>query len=291
MTEPLGYLLAHAYQLASSQEVATTDDRGGPTARAVAAGWYRTLLAPTSGTAGTATDPSELLTAVTAALGATKWLVSLTAEGRVRFTYLGASTGTLDFTAATVLRSLLGLTSSTIGPLATNATADAPYLPTHCVFGLACDPDSGWVDDAGRFAGARLPDGVVYGWDDGRVSFTRRATWRLLPKDWAARTDLGASGTPAFGLASRRRSPATGEPGQVPPWGALDTLATAAARQCGVVWGNLQDVIAGTAAAFELVYLTPEARNAGSKVAISIPSYDARRDVAFELSYAGEAER
>lgn len=291
MTEPLGYLLAHAYQLTNSQEVATTDDRGGPTARAVAAGWYRTFLAPTSGTAGTATDPTELLTAVTAALGSSKWLVSLTAEGLVRFKYLGASTGTLDFTAATALRSLLGLTSSTVGPLATDATADAPYLPTHCVFSLVAEPDSGWVDDPGRFAGARMPDGPVYGWDDGRVSFTRRATWRLLPKDWAARTDLGAGGTPAFGVASRRRSPATGEPGQTPPWGAFDTLATAATRQCGVVWGNLQELIAGTATTFDVAYLTPEARNAGSKVAISMPYYDARRDLALELSYAGEAER
>lgn len=291
MAEPLGYLLAQTVQLTSSQEVATTDDRGGPTARAVAAAWYRTYLAPASGTAGTSTDPTELLSAVTAALGASKWLVSLTSSGLVRVKYLGSGTGTLDFTAATTLRSLLGLTSSTVGPLATNATFDAPYLPTHCLFGFVVEPDTGWVDDAGRFAGARLPDGTVYGWDDGRVTYTRRATWRLLPKDWTARTALGASATPAWGLQSRWLYPASGEPGQTPPWGAVDTLATAAGRQCAVTWGDLQDHVAGTATGYELVYLTPESRTSGTRVSLSIPFYDQRRDVALELSYAGTGSR
>lgn len=288
MAEELGYLLAHSFRLASLQAMTTTDDRGSGVSRTVAAGWYRTFLA--DGAGNSHTDPAELVAAVQTALDASKWTVALGTNGRITFTYLGSGTGTISFSSATNLRSVLGLTGN-IGPLATNASSTATYLPTHCVFAFACDPDTGWVDDAGRFAGAALPDGTVYGWGDGRASFTRRATFRALPKDWTARTSLGASGTPVFGLASRRQSPSTGEPGQTPPWGALDTLATAPALQCGVAWGDLQALIAGTSTAYELVYLAPTMLTGGSRVSFFVPGYDARRDFAWELTYAGEAER
>ena len=45
MAESLGYLLAQSFRLTASQVMATTDDRGGPTNRTLAAGWYRVLLA------------------------------------------------------------------------------------------------------------------------------------------------------------------------------------------------------------------------------------------------------
>lgn len=283
MAESLGYLLAQSFQLASSQPMSTTDDRGGPTTRTLAAGWFRVLLA--NGAGNSHADPAELLAAVEGALDATKWTVALTSSGRVRLTYLGSGTGSVSFSGATTLRSLLGFTGN-VGPLATNASATATYSPTHCVFAAAMDPDSGWVDQAARFAGAQMPDGTVYGWHDGRVQLRRSAAFKLLPKDATFATSTGSPATPCFPAASRWLSPATDEPAQAPPWGALDTLATAYSIECGITWGELQEIIAGTATAYEKVYLTPEMAQA-PRVALSIPGYDARRDVAIELSYAG----
>lgn len=283
MAESIGYLLAQPFQIASMQTMATTDDRGGPDNRDLASGWFRVLLA--GGVGATHTDPSELLAAVEAALGATKWTVAMGAAGKVTFTYLGSGTGTITWSSAATLQAILGLTGN-VGPLATNATATATYQPTHCLFAAACDPDTGWTDGAARFAGAALPDGTVYGWHDGRAVLRRAASYRLLPKDAAFVTSLGSSGTPAFPAASRRLSPATGEPAQAPPWSALDTLATAYGLECAAVWGDLQEVIAGTVTAYERVYLAPEMAAAG-RVALSVPGYDARRDVSLELLYAG----
>lgn len=283
MAESLGYLLAQSFNVSSTQTMATTDDRGGPDNRNVASSWFRVLLA--NGAGSTHADPAELLAAVEAALDATKWTVAMSTAGKVTFTYLGTGTGTITFSSATTLKAILGLTGN-VGPLATGATATATYQPTHCLFAAACDPDTGWTDTAARFAGAALPDGTVYGWHDGRAVLRRAATYRLLPKDAAFVTSLGSSATPAFPATSRRLSPSANEPAQAPPWSALDTLATAYALECGVVWGDLQDVIAGTVSAYEKVYLAPEMAAAG-RIALSIPSYDARRDASVDLLFAG----
>ncbi len=282
--ESLGYMLAQSFRLTSSQPMSTTDDRGSAQLRTLAAGWFRVLLA--AGMGNDHTDPLELLAAVETALGSTKWAVAMSAAGKVTFTYLGSGNGSISFGGATTLKAILGLAGD-IGPLATNATATATYAPTHCVFAAAMDPDSGWVDQAARFAGAQLPNGTVYGWHDGRNNYRRSAAFKLLPKDAAFAASLASDATPAFPARSRWQSPATDEPAQAPPWGALDTLATAYGIECGITWGELQQVLAGTVTAYEKVYLTPEMAQA-PRVALSIPGYDARRDVAVELSYAGE---
>lgn len=285
MTERLGYLLAHSFRLASSQAMATTDDRGSGVSRTVAAGWYRVLLA--AGTGNSHSDPAELLAAVEAALDAAKWSVSMGTDGRARFTYLGSGTGTISFSSATILRAVLGLTGN-IGPLNTNEVGTADYKPTHAIFACACDPDTGWVDAAGRFAGSELPEGEVYGWNDGRVTFRRAATFRLLPKDSTFASSLQSPATLAFPARSRWRNPASGDPGQTPPWAAIDTLATGFSVECGVVWGDLQSVLSGTVTTYDLAYLAPQMASSGSRISLSTPNYDARRDFSVELLFAGE---
>jgi hypothetical protein len=158
MSEPLGYMLAQPFHIASAATLVTTDDRGGPTARTLAAAWYRVFLAPSTGT-GAENDPAELLLAVETALGATKWSVRMTASGIVRITYLGTGTGQLAIGTAD-LAALLGHTGGVIS-LASGAHHDGEYPPTHCLFASFCDPDTGWVDLPSRFAGSALPGGVV----------------------------------------------------------------------------------------------------------------------------------
>jgi hypothetical protein len=258
-------------------------DRGGPTNRTLAAGWYRVLLA--NGAGNSHADPLELLNAVESALDAAKWTVALTSAGKVRFTYLGTGNGSIDFASAATLKALLGLTGN-VGPIATNASATDTYSPTHCVFATVMDPDSGWTDQVARFAGAQMPDGTVYGWHDGRAQLRRAAAFRLQPKDATFAASLSSDATPVFPTASRWLSPSTSEPAQAPPWGVLDTLATAYTIECGVTWGDLQAILTGATTSYEKVYLTPEMAQA-PRVALSIPGYDARRDVAIELSRPG----
>lgn len=285
MAESLGYLFAQTYQIASSVTCTTDDDRGGgPTNRTLVAGYYRTFLCPAAGS-GTATDPAEMLLKIEVALGSTKWRVRLVSSGLVRITYLGTGTGTL--TLPSPLAALLGHTSPVV--LAANASLDGTYLPTHCVFAAACDPDGGWIDGPSRFAGAALPTGAVYGWHDGRATLRRQAAFTALPKTWAFRTSLGASGTPAYPAMSRALSPATSEPAQAAPWSALDTHATALAVQCAVTWGDLAALIAGTATSYDLVYLAPEHATAGARLSLWRAGYDARRTWSFEVLFAGEA--
>lgn len=282
MAESLGYLFAQTYQLTAVATCTTTDDRGGPTSRNVAAGYYRTYLCPAAGV-GSATDPAELLLAIETALGSTKWRVRLQSSGLVRISYLGSGTGTL--TLPSPLAALLGHTSPVV--LAANAILDGTYLPTHCVFSAACDPDSGWIDDPARFAGAALPSGVVYGWHDGRNLLRRRASFAALPKTWSFRTSLGASGTPAFPVSSRVQSPITSEPAQAAPWSALDTQATAAGVQCAITWGDLAAIVGGTITEYDVVYLAPEQFTAGARVSLWREGYDARRSWALDVLFAG----
>ena len=284
MAESLGYLFAQTFRSVSGYTCTTTDSRGGPTNRSIAAGYYRVRLAAAAGT-GAATDPTELLAALETALGAAYWRVRLQTSGLVRVTYLGSGNGTLTLPAE--LAAILGH-GNIVGPLAANGGyTDGTYLPTHCVFAAACDPDSGWIDDPARFAGATLPSGVVYGWHDGRNLLRRRASFAALPKTWAFRTSLGASGTPAFPVSSRVQSPITSEPAQAPPWSALDTHATAAGVQCAITWGDLAAIIGGTVTEYDVVYLAPEHHTAGARVSLWREGYDARRSWALDLLFAG----
>jgi hypothetical protein len=282
--------IAQSFRLTGAQVWKTTDDRGGPTDRTVAAGWYRTLLAPTAG-AATEADPAEILNAIEAALGASHWSVTLGTDGRVVITYLGTGTGTITTAGGGTLLALIGFTTSTFGPLSPNATVVGEWHPTHCLLSIASDPDSGWSDHGSRFAGATLPDGSVYGWADGTARYRRTLTLRWHPRDSTLWSATGVIGTPAFSAASRLRSPSTSEPAQVPPWAITDTLATALGRSLGVALGTAQAHIAGTATTYDLAYLTPEHASAQGRIALSLAGYDARRDVTLELSYAGQGSR
>jgi|DEB19_MinimDraft_3_1074340.scaffolds.fasta_scaffold23785_2 hypothetical protein len=284
MAESLGYLLAQSYRITSTQTITTTDDRGGPTNRTVAAAWYRTRLANGAGTAHN--DPAEFLAAVTAALGSLYWLLTIApATGKVQFTYLGATSGSINLSGSPTLRALLGMTGN-VPSTATGTTYTAPHQPTHCVFAAFVDPDSGWVDQPQRYAASSMPDGTVYGWHDGRATLRRQGAFKLLPKDSGFVTSLSSTSTQAYPVSSRWLSPSTGEPAQAPPWSAVDTVVTAHTLECGITWGDLQGVLSGSVTAYDKVYLTPEMASA-ARVTLSIPGYDARRDVSFELSYAG----
>lgn len=290
MSETLSYLLAQAVTL-TAQTTSVTDS-AGTNNRTVAAGTYRVYLAK-SGAAGSADDPADVLAAFQAALNGARWSVALRASGLVRITYLGTSTGSITWGSATTLRNLLGFDADISG-LATNGHVEGAYLPTHCVFGGPARNDTGWKARASRVAASRLPSGRVYGWTDGLQRLTRSLDLRLLPKDWTVRATLASSTsappTPAYGLATRLTNPASGEPGQVPPWGASETIATGAGVSCGFT-DRFEDLIAGSTTTFDHVYLTPNGLTS-AEVALSEPDWDQRRDLTgLELSFVAQESR
>lgn len=272
MSEVLHYLLAQPYEL-GSQAITATDSSGTGRATPLVAAWYRTLLAPTVGAGGAHDDPIEILGALESALGPSLWRVEMIATGLVRVTYLSTGTGTVTLTND--VRNLLGFASSTVGPLATNASATATYLPTHCVFAPGAS-DDGWQQVSGRASVSAMPDGTAYGWQDGRVSQSREITLQMLPRDEDARALVSAAGTNALDVSSLRLDPGASEPGQSPPWSVPMALATCAGLECG--WTDrLPEVIAGTHTAYDEVYVVPPSYEA--KTTLSIPGYDQRRDI------------
>lgn len=292
MAETLAYMLAQAYELAGTHSVGLADAGGSHTETLADLGWYRTYLAERSAGDGTEAHPYELLDAVQTLLGSASWSVSLTTAGLVRITYLDSGTGTITWGAnGTTLRNLLGFSGSTVGPLNENESATGTYLPTHCIFAISAEPDTGWVQSGSRFAGARMSDGRVYGWSARDPSLMRSLTLRLLPKDSATRTTYSMGGTPCYGPTSRWTSPGTSEPAQAPPWGALETLATAGGVSCGAALGTFQELLAGEVAVFDHCYLMPETVEAGEQNALSVDGYDARRDVGLQLSWYREDTR
>lgn len=295
MAEVIDYMVSQAVQLTGSHDVAVTDATGSFNASLGGGAWYRFFAAKTAGGAGTETNPYELLHRFRALLGIALWDVTLRPNGRVRLSYSGAGLATIVWTSTTV-RNLLGFAANL--NVGSGLSVDAPNLPTHVVYASAAN-DSGWTVRAGRFSGARMPHGRVYGWGDNLQTLTRSLDLRLLPKDDATRAALIAldatdvPGTPAYGLTSRRTNPGAAEPGQAHPWGASELVATGGGRSLGCILGTLQTAIATPAgAAYEVAFLTPECVNGGASVKLSVEGYDPRRDLAgLELSYVAEETR
>jgi hypothetical protein len=288
--EQIAYLLAQPFVLAAE----TWDIVDDTSTRSVAlpAGTYRVFLGHPS--THSASIPGDLLAHLEAALGSL-WTVRLGADALVRISYLGTSPATLTPPPSSPVPSILGQPLFS-GSWAADETRVASYLPTHCVFAAVVDPDTGWQVTPGRFNGARLPRGVVYGWGDRLQSRTRQVTLKYLPKDALAReailvSEAGtAPGTPAIGPLDRWYDAWATDPAQSPPWGAMETIATAGAQACG--WtDDLQRLIAGLWLAFDVVYVTPESLRE-TKVVLSVEHYDLRRDITgLELSYAGAGSR
>jgi len=282
-------LLAQPFTI-TAETWTVTDDVGTSRTVTIPAGTYRVVLGAAS--THTVDAPGDLLTRLNTAFGSS-WRWALGTDGRARVTYLGPSVSTgilLAPMGGSAVLAILG-TLTLPATFAVDDVAHATYLPTHSIFAATVDPDSGWEVAPGRFAGARMPDGSVYGWGDRLQRLTRTVGFRLLPKNgavWSALSTAGtAPGTPAEGPRARWLDPTASEPAQAAPWGAMETIATADGQALG--WTtDLQGVLAGTVTSCERVYLTPETL-VSAKTQLSVKGWDPRRDiVGVELAFAGE---
>ena len=290
-TEVLEYGYAQTFSLSGTQNVSVSDSAGTNTRNLntnSATNYYRIFLAATAGGAVTVGNPTDLLYTVTQNLNSARWLVELLSTGFVRIKYLGTGTGTITWTTTTV-RNLLGF-DTTVGPLATNATQTAAYLPTHLILAIAQWPDTDWIQTPQRITGTQLPDGTVSAWGDGRTGRKRSCEIACAPRDWTTRTSEDAAGTPRDGPSSRYLTPSTSEPGQAPPWGIFDQMGNQIAQRWGYADGTMQSLIAGSTSAFDVVSIPPDSlkQDRGRMTAAGLAT---RWNVGVEMVWVADGSR
>jgi hypothetical protein len=284
--ETLAFMLAQSFMLSGTITSTATDSLGAGRTITWNTGdnYYRIFLADTSvGDGSSCVLPFDLLLHSYAATSL--WLPSLNADGTIRWTYTGTGTGTLHVPAA--LQPLLGLFGLGTLTLAAGAHYDGQQ-PTHCVFSLNWANDEGYKRVQPRTAAKRMVTGQVYGIGDRIIGATRKVTFQLHPKDFAAKANLEAMhptdnfGTPMFPIASRMvGDPWDGEPSQgyAGQWSVVDTLGIAVDQSLGIAWGNLQDIIADDSSApFDVCFFTPETLLTGGTTIPSSPNWDLRYD-------------
>jgi hypothetical protein len=279
MSEVLDSLLAQCFQVTGNVSWTITDQGGVARSATIqsASKYYRVFLAEKSETAGTNLAPIELLNKITTAINASYWLVSLTTTGLVRFKYLGTGTGTITLDA--VLATILGMSSLTVGPLATNATFDGTYQPTHCVFCSCLSGDTGWRRVAPKGIYGVMPNGSVFGFSSYLGGQKRTFSIDYLPKDQTTKTTLNTNNptdltysTPALPATSRYKTSITSEPAQSAPWSLLDTINNQVDQTLGVCFGNLQALIASTAGnTFDVCFISPETLQKSENVCVTVP--------------------
>lgn len=264
MAAPITSAICQVLTLTTKYDLTVTDSAG--VGRTVTLGtnltptYWRTFLASSA----TPTTPSTTITSpksliahlqaqLNAAIGSTKWLVTMSATGSVQIQWTGATNpATITWDAGNVIRNALGFTAGV--SLAPNATATATYHPTHTIYSVSRRDDTGWIIVPQRRAVAELPNGTVFGWQDGTQRRRRSFTLGFHPYDWSTRSAAGANGTPLWGDSSRETSPSI-TAGVVPPWSLSDFFATCLGYRCGAALGTYQTVLTGATTTCDAVYV------------------------------------
>jgi hypothetical protein len=200
MATEVRYGLARSYQL-SGALTATVSDAGGA-ARAVtiaaSGSWVRPVIALTSGTGASTSDPYELFTTATTALnagaGGGTWAIVLSADGRTQVTWTGAGTGAIT---AGGLLAALGFASG-VGPLTSGSSSYSPYPPLGLLTWPYSIDSTGWVPEIDS---ARTTNGagqlVVYRSSAIRQRLRFVATW--VPRTYGDNAS-GEHFSPAWSL-------------------------------------------------------------------------------------------
>lgn len=292
MSELNAYLFAQQFAITTLQTIVVTDSAvtSSPVTLSTGTKYYRILAAKTASGAGTLANPHELLHRVEMLLNTARWRVRMQSSGRVRITYVGTGSATLDITDCLTVMFLLGFDSSlgglTVNFAATNAYVEGANLPTHAIFAVACWPDSGWVRLPARVIGKELPTGVVSAWGDRIQGLARDLEITFAPHDWTWATANGAAGTPMFPTDTTRQiDPSASEPAQVGPWSILDQLGNQVTQRWGCVFGTLQDVIAGTDTAFEVCSVRLSSLRAEGSNKPTVSDYDRRWNQSLALRW------
>jgi hypothetical protein len=241
----------------------------------------------------TEADPREWLDYLTdqlnATTAATRWAVTLTAEGLVKITYTGSAgthTITWDGTGgtSTTVRNLTGFDAnvSVTIPSGTGTDYDtSTYHPCRCAFAFARPDDTGWIKRPAGMVAAELEDGSVNVLTDYRQIISREFTVRFIPATWSDRSSGGATGTPMWpedtvALSSLWTQP-TPAISTAPPYTWHQFAQDAAGVRCAYTF-EFQQHIAASATVYDCGYLSARTLMEPS-VGLSVANWSALHDL------------
>jgi hypothetical protein len=290
VAETITTALNATFGLADKTDLAVTENGVGSTVTigtAATLTFWRIYIASSASAATPSTSvgsPKNLLAHIDAKLSA-NWVVALNTAGFVTFRYTGAGTGTIVF-PDTTLRNALGYQANI--SLASGATSQASYHPTHTAYFLGAANATNWQDDPPLAALAETRDGRTYGYADSAAVQTYTFDGLYHPYEWNSRTALGlsatdSSATPYQGDASRRKTRAS-TAGITPPFGLTDFFYACVANnsydangaKCGALLGTFQTALAGTTTTFDEVFVSAETLTKRNAAKPSIPNWSLR---------------
>jgi len=219
--------------------------------------WYRMYLAKTGETGATQDIPKEFIAYFVSIIGAIGglWSASLRANGVVRITYAGTGTGIINFNPgignnALEIRTLLGMSGTSLSFVGAGSTQDGVYPPTHCIFSHWRESPQDWTPEFVGAAVSELPDGRVDYLGDGYQRFKRSFSLRGHPRTPTDATALSmASATAIYPdevQATLWLAPTATPAGTALPWSIHQFVATSMGKELGFTFSEFQQHIAGT---------------------------------------------
>lgn len=248
--------------------------------------WYRTFLAPTTGTGATQDSPFETLATFQAVIrGAhSRWFVSQRPDGKVRLRYNG--TGSAMIVLPSVVATLLGF-STLAHTLFVGSTGDdyddSENNPTHTIMSYWREAPKGWNGEFVGMAVSERDDGVVDALGGTYQKMKRTFSLRghpYTPTDAIAQGYLSA--TPMYPdeiVDSRWLTPTATPAGSPLPWSVHQFVATSMGKKLGYTLGEFQNLTGGATPAqtyFDEGYWS--AKTLASTVNITVPGWSAFND-------------
>jgi hypothetical protein len=243
---------------------------------AVAEDWFLHLLAPSTAAGASHEDPVEFARYLQALVRGTHtlWTLKWQQNGLYKWTYTGTGTGRITF-STTKIPAELGF-AGTIGPLATNATAQATYAPSHCILSdfRPAEKDSDFQRKFGLILLTRLPDGRMDVLTSGKQVIDRMFSLHDHPRTLADAITRGTIITPVWppvnggSLWTDPVADMDTTPGQ---WTIHRAVATGLGLQLAYSFGDFQRLTASspTVTYFDIGYWTEKVLS--SKISVFQP--------------------
>lgn len=280
MAHQINTMYAATFYISSSQTLYMTNDlTGSATAVTFPAGYYTPYLANTGSADGTQQAPWCFIQKTREKVGS-YFNFTLESDGKVKIAYRGTGTGMISFVSSSLLKNILGFTT-TSSSFTSGSSVTATYQPFGAVFAINSTQTDDWQTQLSQQAYEELPNGIVYGFKDDIFKHTRKQTLRFFPKNQTFKDSLAVyPSTPIFPVSKSQWQQPTIDPyTYTPPFTFLQFLRMSTGKPVQVVHGTFQANISGTNLEYDSAYLRPGYFGIEGFQKVSIPNYDALRDV------------
>lgn len=280
MAHQINTMYAATFYISSSQTLYMTNDlTGSATAVTFPAGYYTPYLANTGSADGTQQAPWCFIQKTREKVGS-YFNFTLESDGKVKIAYMGTVSGMISFVSSSLLKNILGFTT-TSSSFSSGSSVTATYQPFGAVFAINSTQTDDWQTQISQQAYEELPNGIVYGFKDDIFKHTRKQTLRFFPKNQTFKDSLAVyPSTPIFPVSKSQWQQPTIDPyTYTPPFTFLQFLRMSTGKPVQVVHGTFQANISGTNLEYDSAYLRPGYFGIEGFQKVSIPNYDALRDV------------